>query len=155
MPNNTFKTRPRPRLTNGFVFKSVFGGNPDLCKELLEITLDTTIDEIEFVQPERELDAFLQLVAGKDVSGDSFVDKTRDIIESYITNPTWMEQYMTFEDEVRAAARAAAKEAAKEAREKALKEGYDKARADLTQALDALDLGPDDRERILAALSEQ
>ena len=44
------------RLIKGFVFKSVFGQRPDLCKRLLEIILEIEIEEISIVQPEREMD---------------------------------------------------------------------------------------------------
>ena len=45
------------RLIRGFVFKSVFGQRPDLCKRLLETVLDVEIAEVELVQSEREMDA--------------------------------------------------------------------------------------------------
>jgi hypothetical protein len=39
------KGRPaaRPRIVQGFVFKSVFGDDLDLCRELLELSLGTRI----------------------------------------------------------------------------------------------------------------
>lgn len=44
------------RLIKGFVFKSVFGERPDLCRQLLEVVLGIEIAEVEVVQRERELD---------------------------------------------------------------------------------------------------
>lgn len=209
----------RPRLTSGFVFKSVFGEDPEKCRRLLELALGTRIARVEVLQPERELDvhpgyragrvdvlaedaegnrydaemqaqprgnevlrarhyqslmdalrlrkgeevselrrsvvvfvcdfdpvgaglrrydcvttclqtgepvgdgrrlvmlnargsgdevdpslgAFLRAVAGEDVVGDPFVDGINAMIDAYVSDPEWMERYMTFEDELEAA----------------------------------------------------
>ena len=50
-----------------------------------------------------ELDAFLRFFRNEAVEGDPFVDKIEAIIDSLLLNPTWKEQYMTFEDELEAA----------------------------------------------------
>lgn len=209
----------RPRLTSGFVFKSVFGEDPEKCRRLLELALGTAITRVEVLQPERELDvhpgyragrvdvlaedaegnrydaemqaqqrgdevlrarhyqslmdalrlrkgegagelrrsvvvfvcdfdplgagvrrydcvtcclqtgepvgdgrrlvmlnargsgdevdpsldAFLRAVRGEEVEGDPFVDGIYATIDAYVSNPEWMERYMTFEDELEAA----------------------------------------------------
>lgn len=49
------------------------------------------------------LAAFLRLVAGQRVEGDPFVDRVNDMIDKYVADPKWMEDYMTFEDELEAA----------------------------------------------------
>lgn len=53
------------------------------------------------------LDAFLRLVAGEEVSGDPFADLVSAMIDRKVADPKWMEQYMTFEDELEAARRKA------------------------------------------------
>lgn len=209
----------RPRLTSGFVFKSVFGEDPEKCRRLLELALETKITRVEVLHPEREidvhpayragrvdvmaedadgnrydaemqaerlgdeilrarhyqslmdalrlrkgeevaglrrsvvvfvcdfdpigagirrydcvttclqtgepvsdgrrlvmlnargsgdevdpsLDAFLRAVAGEKVVGDSFVDSINAMIDAYFSDSEWMERYMTFEDELKAA----------------------------------------------------
>ena len=66
-----------------------------------------------------ELDAFLRLTAGKRVDEDKFNDDIKKKIEDLVQSPKWMEAYMTFEDELRAAAREA--ELRGEARERTLR----------------------------------
>lgn len=211
----------RPRLTSGFVFKSVFGEEEGLTRELLELALERGVASVEIVQGEREFDvlpgaragrvdvyatdvlgndfdvevqaeclgsellrarhyqslmdatrlrkgedveairdsvvvfvcdfdplgaglsrydlrtvclqtgepvsdgrrivmlnahgplddvpaplaAFLRLVAGEEVEGDPFCDRVRAIIRRKVADPRWMEDYMTFEDELEAARR--------------------------------------------------
>jgi predicted transposase/invertase (TIGR01784 family) len=219
------RSQARPRLTSGFVFKSVFGEEADLTRELIELSLERGISSVEIVQGEREFDvlpssragrvdvyatdsegndfdvevqaesggnellrarhyqslmdatrlrkgedveklrdsvvvfvcdfdplggglsrydlrtvclqtgepaadgrrivmlnargplddvpaplaAFLRLVAGQEVEGDPFCDRVNAIIDRKVADPKWMEDYMTFEDELEAARRNAEK----------------------------------------------
>jgi predicted transposase/invertase (TIGR01784 family) len=49
----------------GFVFKSVFGDDLDLCRELLELSLGTRIRSVELVQAEREVEVAADRRAGR------------------------------------------------------------------------------------------
>ncbi|MEE1158040.1 MAG: hypothetical protein UHS51_01340 [Atopobiaceae bacterium] len=53
--------------------------------------------------------AFLRLAAGQEVEGDPFCDRVNAIIDRKVADPKWMEDYMTFEDELEAARRNAEK----------------------------------------------
>ena len=55
------------------------------------------------------LAAFLRLAAGQEVEGDPFCDRVNAIIDRKVADPKWMEDYMTFEDELEAARRNAEK----------------------------------------------
>ena len=72
-----------------------------------------------------ELDAFLRFFRNEAVEGDPFVDKIEAIIDSLLLNPTWKEQYMTFEDELEAARW----NAERRGMEKGVKKGVKKERA--------------------------
>ena len=53
------------RLISGFVFKSVFGDRPDLCRRLLEITLNIQVSEVTVRQVEKELDLVVDKAGGR------------------------------------------------------------------------------------------
>lgn len=55
----------RPRITLGFVFKSVFGDDPGRCRRLIEAALGTPIAEVAIVHGEHELDVGLDARAGR------------------------------------------------------------------------------------------
>ena len=65
MINVSDNSQARPRLTSGFVFKSVFGNSPRLCKLLLEAALEVGIEAVEVIQPEREFDVAARSRAGR------------------------------------------------------------------------------------------
>ncbi len=244
----------RPRITSGFVFKSVFGDDPEMCRELLEVALDTSIREVSYVSSEAELelfkttrggrldvkvvgadgtnydveiqaesrkdewlrarhyqalvdalqlrkgakvselrdnvvlficdfdplgdglkvydcrtccmqtgkpipdgrrivalnargtegkvserlDAFLRYVAGKDGDAeldDEFVSKINAIINRYITNPEWLEQYMTFEDELEAAEQNAWRRGVEHGLEQGIEQGIEQGRLEAAARL--------------------
>ena len=52
-------------LMKGFVFKSVFGERPDLCKRLIEVTLGIEVEGIEVLQPEREIEVIADRAGGR------------------------------------------------------------------------------------------
>lgn len=53
------------RLISGFVFKSVFGNRPDLCRRLLEITLNMQVSEVTVRQVEKEFDLVVDRAGGR------------------------------------------------------------------------------------------
>ena len=53
------------RLISGFVFKSVFGDRPDLCRRLLEVTLNMQVSEVTVRQVEKELDLVADRAGGR------------------------------------------------------------------------------------------
>ena len=53
------------KLIRGFVFKSVFGHRPDLCKTLLEITLNTKMEKVEILNAEQDLDLVIDRAGGR------------------------------------------------------------------------------------------
>lgn len=53
------------KLIRGFVFKSVFGHRPDLCKTLLEITLNTKMDRVEILNAEQDVDLNVDKAGGR------------------------------------------------------------------------------------------
>ncbi len=55
----------RPRITLGFVFKSVFGDDPGRCQRLIEVALGTPIAEVTIVHGEHELDVLQSARAGR------------------------------------------------------------------------------------------
>ena len=59
MANSTphVSTPQRPRITNGYVFRTVFGDDPEMCAELIRTCLDINVSELVFVQPERVVEA--------------------------------------------------------------------------------------------------
>jgi len=59
------RTANRPRIIRGFVFKSVFGDDPELCRELIEVSLNMRVKSVEVVQPEREIDVHVDRRAGR------------------------------------------------------------------------------------------
>ena len=75
------------------------------------------------------LNAFLRLFRNEAVEGDPFVDKIEAIIDSLLLNPTWREQYMTFEDELAAARWNAERRGIEKGVKKGAKKGAKKERA--------------------------
>ncbi len=59
------RAQGRPRLTSGFVFKSVFGEEADLTRELIELSLERDIASVRIVQGEREFDVLPSSRAGR------------------------------------------------------------------------------------------
>ena len=53
------------KLIRGFVFKSVFGHRPDLCKTLLEITLNTKMERVEILNAEQDVDLIVDKAGGR------------------------------------------------------------------------------------------
>ena len=53
------------RLISGFVFKSVFGDRPDLCRRLLEVTLNMQVSEVTVRQVEKDLDLVVDKAGGR------------------------------------------------------------------------------------------
>ncbi len=53
------------KLIRGFVFKSVFGHRPDLCKTLLEITLNTKMERVEILNAEQDVDLVIDKAGGR------------------------------------------------------------------------------------------
>ena len=90
----------------------------------------------------------MKLVRGEPVEGGALVDGINATIDTYIVSAEWMEQYMTFEDELAAREKAAAKkDALAHVRALMRSQGWS-----VEAAMDALKLKPEDRSYVIKEL---
>ena len=90
----------------------------------------------------------MKLVRGERVEGNLLVDGINATIDTYVVSAEWMEQYMSFEDELAAREKAAAKkDALAHVRALMQSQGWG-----VEAAMDALGLAPEERAYVTKEL---
>ncbi|MDO4797677.1 MAG: hypothetical protein Q4A01_06630 [Coriobacteriales bacterium] len=100
-----------------------------------------------------ELDAFLRYVHGEGVDSDPFVNDIRSEIRRLVQDPEWLEDFMTFEEELEAARYNAEKRGYDRGIQEGIEQGADRLAKSLTElgadaslVAKALELARDSRE---------